>query len=75
MKESTTYQAIIGEGKAEGQVEALQRIVLRLGQQRFGKPSSRVSAAIHCITDLGRLDRMSDRLLSAADWHDLLETS
>ncbi len=78
MRESSTYQAIIeegkAEGKAEGQVEALHRSLLRLGQQRFGSPGQRVKSALLGVTDPARLERMMDRILTVAGWSDLLET-
>ena len=61
MRESSTYQAILSEGRAE---EA-RRIVLRQGRQKFGPPEARISAALHRISDVERLERLADRVLSA----------
>jgi predicted transposase YdaD len=72
MKESSTYQAIL----AEGRTEALQKTLLRQGRQRFhNPPSEAVQAAIQTITDAGRLERMTERLLIVSSWQELLETS
>jgi len=71
MKESSTYQAIL----AEGRIKALQKAVLRLGRQRFrSPPSETVQADIQAITDEGRLERMTERLLIVSSWQELLET-
>src|SRR5207245_484688 len=65
MKESSTYQAILAEGRTEGRtegrIEALQETLLRLGRRRFNdSPGEAVQAAIRAITDEGRLERMSE---------------
>ncbi len=87
MKESSTYQAILAEGRTEGRIEgrtegriegrieALQKTLLRLGRQQFhNPPSEAVQAAIQAIQDEGRLERMTDRLLTVSSWQELLET-
>jgi hypothetical protein len=70
MRESTTYQYILDEGQAEG----VRKVLLRQGRQRFGAATAAIESAINGITDLERLERMSDRMLQAADWQDLLAT-
>ncbi len=81
MRESSTYQAILDEGRAEGEVrgrtEEAQRFVLRLGTKQFGPPPAAVEAAMATVTDRDRLERMTDRLLdaTATDWDDLLATN
>jgi len=75
MKESSTYQAILAEGRTEGRTEALQKTLLRQGRQRFhSPPSEAVQAAIQAITDEDRLERMTDRLLIVSSWKELLDT-
>jgi predicted transposase YdaD len=79
MKESSTYQAILAEGRTEGRtegrIEALQRTLLRQGRQQFhSQPSEAVQATIQAIRDEGRLERMTERLLVASSWNELLET-
>jgi predicted transposase YdaD len=70
MKESTTYQSILEEGKAMGARE----LVLHQGRVRFGPPDATVTAALEGITDLGRLEELSERLLTpkVASWEELL---
>lgn len=68
MKESVTYQAIIEEGAT---AEA-QRILLRQGNRRFGQPDERVKRRLESVTDLQRLEDLSERLLDVSSWEELL---
>jgi hypothetical protein len=74
MRESTAYQAILDEGRAEGRAEEARKILLRQGHKRFGAPTAAEEAAFVAITDLDRLERLSDRLLEVANWQELLGT-
>jgi predicted transposase YdaD len=80
MRESTTYQAILREGRNEGLIEGavreLQRVLLIQGEIRFGAPNERIRNAIEEIRDLEHLERMSRRLLDTNlhDWEGLLDT-
>src|SRR5579884_337636 len=60
MKESSTYQAILEEGRAEGQIQgalAEARKVLRLlGEEAFGPPDARTLAFIERMDDLAQLE-------------------
>ena len=58
MRESSTYQAILNEGR----VEALQKMLLRQGRHRFGSASKAVQAEIAAITNVERLERMTEAL-------------
>jgi predicted transposase YdaD len=81
MKESTTYQAILREGKAEGKAEGIaegrleeaKRILLRQGRKRFGQPKAAVKSKIDAIADLAQLERLSDRILNANSWDELID--
>jgi hypothetical protein len=83
MKESTTYQAIIEEGKAEGKAEGIlegaiaeaRKLLLRQGRIRFGPPSRANLAAIKRITELTRLEDLSERLVIVDSWRDLLDSN
>jgi predicted transposase YdaD len=72
MKESTTYQAILREGRIEGE----QRMLLIQGDVRFGTPDERIREAIEAIRDLEQLERLSRQLLDPTvnDWAELLDT-
>jgi hypothetical protein len=78
MRESSTYQAILREGREEGrkegQAEGIQQVLLRQGRKRFGPPDEAVQAAVRAITDADRLGRLSERLLDVNSWQDLLAT-
>jgi predicted transposase YdaD len=73
MKESSTHQGILEEGRVEGKTEALQKIVFRLGRQRFGPPTQAQQAALTGIRDVERLERLTDRLLVVPNWQELLQ--
>jgi hypothetical protein len=68
MRESSTYQYILDEGR----VEEAQKILLRLGRKKFGPPGEVVQSALSAITDLDRLERMTDQLLVVNTWQELL---
>src|SRR5262249_33437530 len=72
VEESTTYQYILEQGG----VKVLKRLFLRHGTRKFGAPNKKVKAAIEQLDvhDLGRLERMFDRMETATSWNDVLET-
>jgi predicted transposase YdaD len=78
MRDSSTYQGILDEGRAEGmdrgRVQEARAIILRLGRKRFQPPTEAVESTLQAISDIERLDRIIDRLDDAADWQDLLAT-
>jgi predicted transposase YdaD len=77
MEESSTYQAIIAEGKElgrqEGWTEEARKLLLRQGTKSFGPPAKRVAAALNAITDLTKLEQLSERLLDVSSWEELLD--
>jgi predicted transposase YdaD len=74
MRESSTYQGILEEGRIEGEAKGLRKVILRLGRKQLGVPDAAAEATLGAVTDVSRLERMSDRLLDAASWQDLLAT-
>jgi hypothetical protein len=70
MHESTTYEMILDEGR----LKQAKKVLLRLGEKRFGPPSEAVAVAINQGTDLERSERMLDRILLVASWQELLAT-
>jgi predicted transposase YdaD len=70
MRESTAYQAILDEGRAE---EA-RRLLLRLGRKHLGNPEAAVEATVRAITDVERLEMLAERVTEVASWQDLLQT-
>ncbi len=82
MQESTTYQAILREGRNEGLIEGRnegriageQQLLIRLGTKRFGKPDAPTLAAIEAIRDIERLEALGERIVDpeVRDWSGLL---
>ncbi|MBX9583334.1 MAG: hypothetical protein K2X87_23780 [Gemmataceae bacterium] len=70
LEESTTYQEVIGIGAVRG----ARRLLLVMGQKKFGPAPEGVAAALDGIADPDRLERMAERILDAAGWDDLLAT-
>lgn len=72
MRESSTYQVILAEGRVEGRIEEARDMLLRLGRKRLGQPDERVQATIQAITSRERLEELSERLLDVTTWQELL---
>ena len=80
MKESSTYQEIVEEGRREGlkegeqkgQIVEARKLLVRWGTDKFGRPSGRTHAALTKITDLDRLEALLERLETVDTWRDLL---
>jgi hypothetical protein len=72
MRDSSTYQAILDEGRVEGRVEGERRLLLLLGTPRFGEPDAATRTRIESITDSETLERLAARLLSTSSWDELL---
>ena len=80
MKESTTYQAILREGRAEGRIEGRaegriegeRRLLLKIGRQKFGEPDAETLAAIESLSSLEEIDGLANRLIFASSWKELL---
>lgn len=68
MKDSVTYQAIIEEGAIRG----AQDVLLRQGRKKFGVPDKQTENTLRGITDLERLNYLSEQLLDVATWAELL---
>jgi len=86
MQESTTYQAILREGRQEGLVEGRQegliegritgeqQLLIRQGTKRFGRPDPAILEAIEAICDVERLEALGERIVDpdVRDWNSLL---
>ncbi|HTU92069.1 MAG TPA: hypothetical protein VMF69_18440 [Gemmataceae bacterium] len=87
MKESSTYQAILEEGRQEGRQKGLvegrsegalaeaKKFLRLFGDGRFGGPDAQTAAAIDAIEDLARLEALGSRLHAAKSWQELLGSS
>jgi len=79
MKESSTYQAILAEGRAEGlelgialgKVAEAKKVLRLQGVGAFGRPSAAIAAAIERMTDLAHLEALLRRVRTAESWQDL----
>ena len=75
MKESSTYQAILQEGRVEGRVEGqileARKLLRVLGEDAFGSPDDRIAARIERLDDLKRLEYLLKRVRSAGSWREL----
>ena len=75
--DSSYYRLAIREGRKEGlelgKIEEARRLILRLGQIRFGPPAEEIRKAIESIEDVDRLERLGDRLIVVASWAELLD--
>jgi predicted transposase YdaD len=82
MRESSTYQGILQEGRdeglvkgrVEGRVETLRQSIRDLGEMRFGPIPSSLGVDLDTASDADRLARVMKRLLFANDWEDLMAT-
>lgn len=70
MPASTAFDAMI----ERGEIKNSHRLLLRLGRTRFGEPDAATEAALIAITDLDRLERLADAILTACSWNELLAT-
>lgn len=73
MHESTAHQMILEEVEAKGALRHGRRILLHLGNERFGPPGKSIRAVIESLTDLEKVDRIISRILHAGSWKELLE--
>lgn len=71
MKDSTTYQAILEEGREEGRADEARRILRAMGVRRWGKPSASVSRKLRS-SSVNELERMIERLDLAKSWDDVI---
>ena len=75
MKESTVYQAIHQEGLAEGaeigELLALRRMLLRLGQRKLGSASEAILTRIEEIDTRSLGERLIDGVDAVGSWDEL----
>jgi hypothetical protein len=63
------------EGQLEGRAIEARKIIVRQGTRKLGEPKPIEIAALDSISDLDRLERMSDRVHEeVSSWADLLST-
>lgn len=72
MRESTTFQAIIEEGREEGRVDMMQENIIEFGIKRFGQLSASTEARILATRSLPALKALRDRFDAVETWDELL---
>ena len=76
LKESSFSRPYFEEGEKagekRGQIAEAKKIVIDLGQERFGRLNKATCAKIESIDDLERLEALIKKTLNAASWTDLL---
>jgi hypothetical protein len=70
MEDSDTFMAIIDEGR----VRQARRLIVLLGQDRFGLPDKPTLDCLQAMKDINRLERIFFGIHEAATWQDLLDT-
>ena len=68
------YEEGIEKGKLEGKLEGVQQTILQIGRTRFGAPDESIQRAINAIDNAEQLEALTDRVLVASSWSDLLTT-
>jgi hypothetical protein len=75
MKESSTYQGILEEGRSEGRAEGAlseAKKVLRLqGDALFGPPDSRITRLIERLDDVAQVEDLLKRVPAVQSWQEL----
>lgn len=78
MRESTTYQAILDEGREEGREEGrvleARQTLLDFGSDRFGEPDATIAAMVARLDDLDALRRLARGVHRTSSWQELLAT-
>jgi hypothetical protein len=73
MEESVTYQEILEEGIAKGEIRQARKTVRLLGGKLLGAPPAEVLAALDAIADLDRLNKLILRIDHVGSWQELLQ--
>jgi predicted transposase YdaD len=79
MRESSTYQAILEEGRVEGEIRGrvvqARRDVLELGTEKFGPPGTAVVERLDRIENPDILGHLLRGILRASTWQELLASA
>ena len=70
MEDSATYRAIVRQGRTE---EA-RRIILLIGETKFGPANDATRASLDSIRELEWLEELGAQLMNAETWSELLPT-
>ena len=76
VEQSSTYQAILRDGRemgrAEGRLDGGRRLLLKLGGMKFGPPDAESRAAIEALADPDEIEALLVRLIVPSSWEELL---
>jgi predicted transposase YdaD len=76
LRELDLFQAYATEGRAEGRAEGRREeaaeFLMRQGRKKFGPPTEAHEAALAAVTELSRLEALSEKLLDVNTWDELL---
>jgi len=72
MKESVTYQGILQEGEARGEIRGRRASLLKLGTNLFGEPEPATQARLQLIDSTDKLDDLILRCVHVSSWKELL---
>jgi predicted transposase YdaD len=76
MKESTTYQATLEEGRQEGRQEGRReeaiRLLLRLGRKTLGASGARVREQLDTLSGVEEIESLIERVNEVTSWDELL---
>ena len=56
----------------ETEVNGLRKTLLRMGTKKFGEITSQHQTALNAVTDIARLERLTEKILDASSWDELL---
>ncbi len=68
----TTFEKGMEKGMEIGREEGMQNSLLRIGAKRFRQMPQEVESRIRAIQDMKRLEELTDRMMDAQSWDELL---
>ena len=76
LEESTTYQALLARGEANGEIKGelaeARRMLILLGNKRLGAPAPEVQARLASILSRERIENLALNVSDVETWDDLL---
>jgi hypothetical protein len=78
LKESTTYQKVLREGREEGRITEARRFLIVLGTERFGEPDTACLTSLEAIPSAEQIEALGRKMITdpaVGSWDDLLRGS
>jgi predicted transposase YdaD len=72
MRDSVTYQEILEEGEARGELRGERHALFHLGERRLGDASQRVKDTVNAIASSEQLLSLLERVAAVETWDELL---